>query len=91
MATSIFSLFHNVCHTMKQMLSIRWRLKFCSLLTFSQRANFRIFQTEGLCRQQFKFDENGEKFFKQVENTVGIGEIARFEQFLLFPQCFHKT
>ena len=23
-----------------------------------------------------------------VENTVGKGEIARYEQFLLFPQCF---
>ena len=26
----------------------------------------------------------------RVENIVGIGEIARNEQFLLFPQCFHK-
>ena len=24
-----------------------------------------------------------------VENIVGKGEIARYEQFLLFPQCFH--
>ena len=23
-----------------------------------------------------------------VENTVGKGEIARYEQFLFFPQCF---
>ena len=36
----------------------------------------------------FKFDENGRKFSKQVENTVGNGEIAHYEQFLLFPQCF---
>ena len=33
----------------------------------------------------FKFDENGRKLSKQVENTVGKGEIAHFEQFLLFP------
>ena len=39
----------------------------------------------------FKFDENGRKLSKQVENTVGKGEIARYEQFLLFPQCFQKT
>ena len=39
----------------------------------------------------FKFDENGRKFSKQVENTVGKGEIARYEQFLLFPQCFQKA
>ena len=28
---------------------------------------------------------------KKVEHTVGKGEIARYEQFLLFPQCFQKT
>ena len=38
-----------------------------------------------------KFDENGGEFSKRVENTVGKGEIARYEQFLLFPQCFQKT
>ena len=32
-----------------------------------------------------------EKFFRRVENTVGKGEIARNEQFLLFPQCFQGT
>ena len=26
--------------------------------------------------------------YKPFENTVGKGEIARIEQFLLFPQCF---
>ena len=26
-----------------------------------------------------------------VENTVRKGEIARYEQFLLFPQCFQKA
>ena len=26
----------------------------------------------------FKFDENGRKLSKQVENTVGKGEIARY-------------
>ena len=31
------------------------------------------------------FDAPGNKPF---ENTVGKGEIARNEQFLLFPQCF---
>ena len=36
----------------------------------------------------FKFDKNGRKLSKQVENTVGKGEIACYEQFLLFPQCF---
>ena len=31
------------------------------------------------------------KFSKWVENAVGKGEIARYEQFLLFPQCIQKT
>ena len=39
----------------------------------------------------FKFDENGRKFSKWIENAVGKGEIARYEQFLLFSQCFQKT
>ena len=39
----------------------------------------------------FKFDENGRKLSKWAENTVGKGEIARYEQFLLFPQYFQKA
>ena len=31
------------------------------------------------------------KLSKQVENTVGKGEIAHYEQFLLFPLCFQKA
>ena len=38
----------------------------------------------------FKFDESGRKLSKLVENTVGKGEIAHYEQFLLFPQCFKR-
>ena len=33
----------------------------------------------------FEFDENGIKFSKRVENTVGKGEITPF------PRCFQKT
>ena len=39
----------------------------------------------------FKFDENSKKFSKRVENSVEKGEIARYEQFLLFPKCCLKT
>ena len=38
-----------------------------------------------------KFDEYDRKFSKRVQNTVGKGEIARYEQFLLFPQCFQNA
>ena len=36
-------------------------------------------------------NENGGRFSKWEENTVGPGEIARYEQFLLFAQYFQKT
>ena len=39
----------------------------------------------------FKFDESGRKLSKRVENTVRKGEIARYEQFLFFPQCFQEA
>ena len=39
----------------------------------------------------FEFNENGRKFFKWVENNVGKREIARYEQFLLYPYCFQRT
>ena len=39
----------------------------------------------------FKLDENGRTFSKCIENTVGKGEIAHYEQFLLFLQCIQKA
>ena len=56
-------------------------------ITHYQTTNFRLFQAER-ADDHFKIDENGRKLSKRVENTVGKGEIARYEQFLLFPQCF---
>ena len=50
-------------------------------LTLSQTTNFRCSQTESSC----KSDENGRKLPKWEENTAGKGEIACYEQFLLFP------
>ena len=38
-----------------------------------------------------KFYENSRKISKWIENTVGKGEIACYEQFVLFPQCFQKA
>ena len=37
-----------------------------------------------------RFDENERKFSKREENTAGKGEIALYEQFLRFQQCFQK-
>ena len=52
---------------------------------------FRLFQTERVADDTFKFYENGSKLSKWAENTVGKGEIAHYKQFLLFSQCFQKA
>ena len=43
-----------------------------------------------LANDNVKFNENGGQFSKRAENTLEKGEIARYEQFLLFPLCFQK-
>ena len=39
----------------------------------------------------FEYDINSRKFSKLVENTVAKGEIARYEQFLLYPKCLQMV
>ena len=69
----------------------------CSIIEFRPRNPFpkqHILDSSKLkefADDNFKFDENGSKFSKPIENTVGKGEIARYEQFLLFPQRFQMT
>ena len=55
-------------------------------MTILDSSKLKVFQDE-----DFKFYENGQKFSERAENTVGKGEIARNEQFLLPPQCFQKA
>ena len=40
--------------------------------------------------QQQIYGQMGIQLYDLVENIVGKGEIARYKQFLLFPQCFQK-
>ena len=61
------------------------------LLTHYQTTILDSSKLKVFADDNFKFDENGRKLSKRVENTVGKGEIARYEQFLLFPQCFQKA
>ena len=86
---SNFPFFHSVFKRLVQETRKNQGL-FGKQLTISQTTNFRLFQ-KGFSDNNFKFDENGGKFSKSVENTVGKGEIARYEQFFLFQQCFQKT
>ena len=59
--------------------------------------SFNLFPNDKSCKliefpdDNFKFDKNGRKFSERIENTAGKGEIARYEQFLLFPQCFQNN
>ena len=55
-------------------------------LTLSQTTNLESSKLKESADNNFKFDENGIKFSEWVENTVRKEEIARYEQFLLFPQ-----
>ena len=52
---------------------------------------FDWFKLKQFADNNFEFDVSSRKFSKLVENTVGKEEIAHYEQFLLFPQCFQKV
>ena len=58
---------------------------------FPKPENLDSSKFKEFAEDSFKCDKNGRKFFKWLENTVGKREIARYEQFLLFPQCFQKA
>ena len=54
----------------------------------SQTRNLDLPKLKEFADDDFRFDENGRKFSKPGENTAGKGEIARYEQFLLFHSVF---
>ena len=58
-------------------------------LTFPKRQISDSSKLKDFADDKFKFNENGKKFSSSMlENSVGKGEIACYEQFLLFPHCF---
>ena len=61
------------------------------LYPFPKRQILDTSKLEEFEDDNFILDKNGRKFSKGIENTVGKGEIAHYEQFLLFPQCFQKA
>ena len=72
------------------MINVYCRLVFPRYLTLSKNHKFYFPKLKEFADDHSKFDGNGGKFSKKVEN-VGKGEIARYEQFLLFLQCFQKN
>ena len=74
-----------------EFLGISVRLKKRTVFySFPKRLILNSSKLKEFTDDNFKFDKNGEKFSKGAQNTVGKGEIALYEQFLLFPQCFQK-
>ena len=63
---------------------------YLKLLTLSQTTNSDSSKLKEFAEDNFSCDENDRKFSKWVE-TLGKGEIARYEYFLLFSQCFQKA
>ena len=59
-------------------------------LTLSQMTNFRLFQTERVCRRQFKLDKNGRQFSRWIENTAGKGEIVVTSNFSFSHRVFKR-
>ena len=62
-----------------------------SLNIFPKRPIIDSSKLKDVAGNNFNFGENDREFFMGEENTVGKGETAQYEQFLLFPQCFQKT
>ena len=61
------------------------------LKRFPKRQILNSSKLKAFADDNFEFDDNDRKSSKRVENTVGKGEIARYEHFLLFQQCFQET
>ena len=61
------------------------------ILTLSQTTNFTTVQIERVCRREFQVLWKWGKVLQKGWKHCGKGEIAPYEQFLLFSQCFQKT
>ena len=76
------------------MLSIWSGPKFCRVemgYSFPKRQILNSSKLKEFADNNLKFHESVAKLSERVENTVGKGEIARYDKFLLFPQSFQKT
>ena len=53
--------------------------------------NFRLFQTERVCRRQFQIRRKWQEVIQTGRKHCGKRRNIRYEQFLLFQQCFQKA
>ena len=64
----------------------------CCLKFFTKRQILDSSKLKRSADDNFKLYENGRKVLQKGRKHCGEkGEIARYEQFLLFPQCFQMT
>ena len=79
----------DILSSIKHPTAERWHPHAVLLLTIVVVLNIGKFDSLHVC---LHFPKQALVFtflhYKSFENTVGKGEIARNEQFLLFPQCF---
>ena len=66
---------------------VAWILSVIAVYLFPKQHILDSSKLKELADENFKLDDNGSTFSKRVENTVRKGEIACYEQFLLFSQC----
>ena len=72
-------------------INFAWILSVIAVYLFPKQQILDSSKLKELADDNFKLDDNDSMFSKWVENTVRKGEIARYEQFLLFPQCSQKA
>ena len=63
----------------------------CMFNPFPNDKFYTLLKLKEFADDNFEIDKNSRMFSRWVENTVEKGEIARYRQFLLLPQCFQKT
>ena len=80
-----------ICSISRRILFRKQRERKKKCLSLSQTTILDSSKLKEFADDNFKFDENGRRFYKRAENTVGKGETARDEQFLIFALCFQKT
>ena len=89
--TSIFSFSHNVVYPIR---NNKHYLNWAFINLKSTKASVNPFPNDSsklkeFADDTFKFDENGRKFSKRAENTVGE-EVSLYKQFVFYHSVFKR-
>ena len=85
-----FKLRHQTVYCHDRMENIKKKKKNCCL-TLSQKNILDSSKLKEFADDNFKFNKHDRKISYPLGNIVKKGKIARYNQFLLFPQCFQMT